>query len=680
MATVDLRVTAQKALRLINSSTEFEYNGSEKYTVMITGGSGNGALVFSSQNGTGTGSIDSSGKFTFGSEGTVYVSVYKKGSTYQGVTYEQSKTLIIELELKNRTITVRVYHDVTAEIGEAIPYISPSNFIIENIIPTDTMAQTPTVYLVYMSDDFYDKEHRQIDINVEGEYPIAARYAQVPNKPGYNKKVKYRSKKLIYQNTKYYAITTYINDPSLGKVSVQKYYAKPKENVIFVASCTKGTYFIDKVASQGSGIAQSLYVVASSGSINYERVGTPEYDPTNVYHLTNGSYQFEMPSADVTVQCDLQSIASTMEGYAWPYWDIRPSHLTYNQDDYVAALKFVYYARSMYYNESSSSKYNIGLIPLGVYRPDFMSYNFYPFEDNPTSVRRSEIAVTLRRLSHGLRTYVSGVEELYFSRDYSSNWPAIWTYQNAAQSQPEETFKDDATRSNTPYARMFSYAGYDSSNQYMIHEEDYKDADGFPDTTAYNKALKESKQVQHIPIKSTFQYHRDLDSYPTSDYIFINQSIENTSLQHATIRTHEIFKSGDNAYLGRETRDVRDGYMQNYSKMADVAWSSWIGTVFGYDNYSAGTDTLATYRDATTILWRYAKFRQKEIRLSQEESRNIVYNSDNYYMIDGPFRWARAKGLLHDKDYQGNTINTDDPIPRPDFAYMIMRYCQIYGW
>lgn len=150
------RLSQQEDLYLSEGqSTSFTY-GDPTYRVRISGGSGTGALHFRTSPITGKGTINAStGVFQFVYPGTVWVEVYKDGSETSQIIYEQSKTLVIELTLNQRQLTVSVVNDVEVEIGEDVPSISQNNYSVEELLSGDSLSQLPEIYFVHDSDDFY---------------------------------------------------------------------------------------------------------------------------------------------------------------------------------------------------------------------------------------------------------------------------------------------------------------------------------------------------------------------------------------------------------------------------------------------------------------------------------------------------------------------------------------------
>lgn len=154
----------QQPLYLQNTSTSLSYID-ETYRVRIGGGSGTGALHFSVENITGSGSITENGVFSFESYGTVYVKVYKDGSlfrqlpdgTWQNGYYIKSKTLVIELNLTQTQVHINVVQGQAYNIGEPKPEYPTNSYVTwvegEPILPM--LSTAPNIYFVNDSSDYY---------------------------------------------------------------------------------------------------------------------------------------------------------------------------------------------------------------------------------------------------------------------------------------------------------------------------------------------------------------------------------------------------------------------------------------------------------------------------------------------------------------------------------------------
>lgn len=161
----DIVYADQELLYLENTSTEVSYTADEPYQVHVGGGSGTGALHFSVENSTGSGTINSSGVFTFGSYGNVYVKIYKDGSDFNqwedgtpvNGRYYQSKTLVVELELTRTQVKITVVPDMTYNIGDTRPFSPTSSYTvsIEGTPPGEILSRTPVIYFVNDAANYY---------------------------------------------------------------------------------------------------------------------------------------------------------------------------------------------------------------------------------------------------------------------------------------------------------------------------------------------------------------------------------------------------------------------------------------------------------------------------------------------------------------------------------------------
>lgn len=806
--------------------THYEYtyqSGGSRSTfqVVISGGSGSGALSYQVENITGEASVSGSGSFNFLKSGTVWVKIQKAKSTVGTTKYEESKILVLEVTLEQSQVWIKVHNDVVKNIGDSIPssQSQSGNYTVEGLSLGDFLLRDPDIYFVYESDDFYkfdlmskansetrlnngikyinqdngswkisgrlttspstyglilssqeipsyiDRSHtyqfqstgltstvriratwyfqtstgvstlsnfysdaktkfvvplddssrklvgfslefyitttasinktvkvkildlsepgRFIDNTTEGEYPIAARNAQVPNtaQDGYKSKIQYRSKKLKYvsesENPLFYGMFLYdsgssnISDISY-QMSVSQSSAAPRTKILIHVKAQAGTYFLDgwnntynigdgtypdfdylwdtgTVVSLGSyspsfasGYFRILGATSSTGDVSqpvpFHRISatTDSSDSNKVYE---GMYEFMMPSSTIKIAVVSYYISTSIYYQYYPYCDvgmygdpltgpavILPSTI------YRDALMFCRWARQEYFGETNAKPLMQGRVgDTGPYTGWFYVANPSSYTDPHDQpiirhyVTRKEVCWVLRRMTHD--TEYPGTGE---SVDMVSRYPDI-------------LYEIRATYQKDPYARLFEYAGYPPENGVTVEWTQNLD----------QKFAAESLTADGLRWKP---YVMVQDPDNPSQYIHVNEG---------TI----------------------DDYLYDYTALSTTAWNAWIGVLNGMSNTVAATESFATFQEIATLLWRYAKFRQFDV-MGGDAYEAVDDSTASEWAKNGPIKWLISRGLT--TGYHINTsINTPnggqkmkpkDYIDRADFAYMIMKFCQMYAW
>lgn len=137
---------------------------------------------------------------------------------------------------------------------------------------------------------------------------------------------------------------------------------------------------------------------------------------------------------------------------------------------------------------------------------------------------------------------------------------------------------------------------------------------------------------------------------------------------------------------------ANDDYLINYGNMPNIGWGSYIGVMSGYNEQEFGATSYATYQEAVTVLWRYARFRQFDIMGDGGYYMQIDDSDVAYWAQHGPWRWAISRGIFD--GYRMRSVvgggNPDDldPVPakptdyinRAEWAYMVYKFCTMYAW
>lgn len=774
-------------------STSFTYGDSSYYQVRISGGSGSGSLHYRTTPITGKGTITSStGRFYFVSPGTVWVEVYKDGSETSELIYERSKTLVIELTLNRRQITISVRNDVVVNIGEDVPSVLQNNYEVSGLLSGDSLGQLPEIYFVHDSEDFYKEDilrnvdmqdaeingisyvwsannntwsisgtassrsnyyfinspvnlpayltkgeryslevsagtpttnveffknnvslvsytlatdpdnssslkfsvpydadglqiywsiesstqvsvtctikilDTRVNILQEGQYPISARNAEVSNTEHYEPKIKYKSKNLIYQNTKYYNV--YASYNNLGVITTNVVSAKPYDTVLFTVKATTGSQYFEHPSyfpdahTPSTSSESSLTLLDESGySIPYQRIEHPIFNPiedtSSTGCLVSCTYSFVMPvGSSVKIQCVFYNWASSSNipsSYTWPYTDVSSSGSTWSASghaqDYVDALKFCYYARQFFFGEAISET----TPPLMWGRSPGHRNKFYTdsFGVQRYLTRRDLISY-IHRLSHA--QYYS-----YSSSNTESQIASAWRTSNGGTSDPDYLFHLTTYPTNTPSAFLFSYAGHTPGG----------DSTGLVFGNA--STPKVSPPIWSTPYPGVYYGESDPQVFSTdqtsSDLVIkTGPAISDYAWTRSSITTYT------------RSQYANDDYMLHYRHFNDISWGGWLGVMQGESSVSFNPMGAVTVQDAATVLWRYGVFRQ----FSVKESKQMPYSDADadVWAQNGPIKWMLANNLIHDTDPYGATLDPHSNIDRAEFAYMLMRFCMLYNW
>ena len=608
LVTKDRTITSTVGYQIEVDNRITEFQKQDNYHMVIAGGSGSGALVYSVENITGSGTISSTGndaQFNFSTPGTVRVKIYKETSTYEGVSYDQSKTLLIDLTLDRQKVIVEVASDMYRNTGDPIPERLPGYVVDPS---TSVLSTYPTVYFVYSSTNVYEGAER-IDIYHESEYPIAAKDAVVADTNVYDPQVQYVSKKLYYIDSSRYRVFGNIIPNTgaagqkmyLGEISIVNSRVKANDEVRFTVTAYTGAYFNDKLTGNSTITIRS----STSSDINFSRYGSPDmYDG----ELCKCTYVFKVPdviTSNIIIDVAFRYTGSDTSGhYTWPaaYLDVTgPSSFSRYGSDYYDAVQFCYYARSRLLGE------NPPIMDGYIERGGRYFYHVDEFVNPPNVNRyimRGDIAQTLHRLSHG-----SG--PIHTSDNTSIN---------SVESHPNALFADNRKATNSPDARLFTYQGY-------TYSEDFA-----PRTSSSEVFSNDDEILQNV-------------------YVILN---------------------------GQQA--ARDDYAANVDYHSDIGWSGWTGAFNGFDDFVFGPRTAATYEQVAAGLWRYAKFRQIDTRGDATYLRYYNALTNVHDWARGPVAWIERYEITHRYNPDGTHLTALSQVDRAEFAYMIMRFCQMYAW
>ena len=499
-----------------------------------------------------------------------------------------------------------------------------------------------------------------VDTFHEGKYPISARNASVSDTTKYNPKIKYSSKSLIYQNTKYYNVYTVYND--LGVVTTSSSSAKPYDTVLFTVVANAGAQYFD-YEHYNSTESQLRIINESGGQVSYERVDTgsaiynpPTTNPTSTDCLVECTYKFTMPvGSSVQILCTFYNWASSSNipsGYSWPYTDVNESGSAWSASghaqDYVTALKFCYYARQFFFGDSI----NEVTPPLMWGKTPSYRNSFYTDDSGVQRfLTRRDMISSIHHLSHA-RYYSYG--------SYSeSNVASAWRTSNGGTSDPDYLFHLTSHASNTPSAFLFSYAGHTPG--------------GDPTGLIFGNSStpKVSPPIWSTPYPGVYYGESDPGVFST------DQTSGNLIIRTGTsISDYAWTRSNIVTYTRNQY--ANDDYMLHYRHFNDISWGGWLGVMKGESSASFHPMGAVTVQDAATVLWRYGLFRQ----FSVKESKQLPYSDADadVWAQNGPIKWMLANNLIHSTDPYGVTLNPHSNIDRAEFAYMLMKFCMLYNW
>lgn len=777
-----------------NRITEVVYG--QNFSIVVSGGSGTGQLHYSLENITGTGTINQSGVFQYTTPGTVWVKIYKDGSSFSRYSdtgnpvngyYQQSKTLVIELKLEKKTIKIRTIPvELSIQMGASIPSIQRLGVTtqVSGLVGSDSLRTNPQIYFVYDSDDFYrfdvlgrayseslyqngvrfsknndgswgavgtatadtfyplitspyslpnyivkgrkydfilrggnipikitwykkdqsyeiamirnseeytipsdatgvlmqfyvasgstvnqtlyynmiDLEYRAMTTRIESQYPVSARNAVAPNKPGYNQKIQYRSTKLKVENTAWYSIiprcymkTNYSGSGSvsqyssgnekMGSMSTSHSYAKPLTKITIQVKALAGVYYrdtdtttqtytidyatpkteFDTLWPEGTEVSlgsEMFYIQASNGNkVPFSTISHTPVDDSSADRLVSGTYETMMPVSDIVITCQLSYIGTFWESTgADPYDDVGPRRLGSSKavqladEDYWDALLFCYYARQKYFSEGTT-----------VADPLMQGYGnrqFYRKDENDLidhRILRRELVTVMTRLSHTLKA--SDIPPEYDRYHY-----------------PITRVKMIEEDKNFPEAILYTYGGF---SPYFV--EDGENVIGYTD-------------VKEMFPSGAYRYEASVGSWGTSQEYWM----------------------------------ANDDYLASMQSVPEITWGTWMGVMNGFTAYSFLPNTPATFEECATVLWRYAMFRQMDVR-GRNNYDEIDDTSASEWAQNGPIKWAISNGLIKTEKFQyyedGHLVNPypsgvkpSSQIDRAQFAYMIMRFCMMYAW
>lgn len=657
--------------------------------------------VFSKSSGLNT--YDNGIKYQVNTDGSLHVS----GSlTESGYSYYRFITSVQELPnylLKGRSyrlhvngtipVMIRWYDSEGARAGDVYystgsstydVYVDPSYTGVEISLRIFGNAGTSFDQTIFYH--MFDITDRGVDNMHASEYAVAARGAKPPYKAadpnapmnfGYDSQFKYRSAKLIYRNIRSYSIYPQY-DWTKGTITVLS-SAKPYTSITFTITANSGLTFDDNFYEAGHNTLQ-VYETWTGNKVNYEPIGAPTVTSVTVNgvnKLVSRSYRFTMPITDVIISCSFYKVTKQVNksdfpfsSYSYTYEDVYPygyspagsysyPAIIFNSaeinQEYRNALIFNRWAYSYYFGETTRCL--IELPQPGFFYDQMNSRNPATTKDGYKihAVRRREIAETLRRISHG--------------PDRSPpSWSQVSIY-------PDEVFTQQAYTTNTPDARVFTYAGY-------------------------NYPHKSGTRVQPTDVDQTGAFGKVILQNPTTDDTAAQYNTTYGGYFMPAVGWHSVVRGSINPYQYRIGDGANDDYLANYFLLEDIAWSSWIGALKGYNNREAGANAFATYQEIALILWRYAKFRQFDIFSPGTYPVVTDESSAATWAQTGAIRWLESHGISrgyhcvyydYDSNFSQNIyggtgmyspmpMSPTDPVDRLDFAYMVMKLCQLYAW
>lgn len=555
-------------------------------------------------------------------------SYFIKGRKYQLNTTNDSPQLrlIFTWYLEDGT---QPSTDYTASTTITVPSTAKGVALSFYVYSGYTVDTTSKFELIDLSD-------RAIDIQKEGMYPIAGRNATPPNTTGYKNKVKYRSTKLHYVNYSYYRIYAFYSWDE-GTVTVTYQTAKPYTEIIFTVEARPGLYFKDNWVDIGED--KTTYTITETSTYAYDKfwntgdvvcLGSTSGSVPGVYILGNDgqrvpfqqitsslekdsdgrmmkcSYRFKMPNSKVRIYGNFQYISESPDvpWGSYPYDDAGYGSgypVRYVSSIYRDALLFCYWARQAYFGERDT--------PI---MQGFRARQFYNVRDGVIDhgLTRRNLASTLTRLSHKPTNTITTPSTSGLSKD-----------------EADEYLKEAMNVSNSPNAKLYTYAGYPPKLNENGEYEDFK--------------------FTNINIFSSY---------------------------------------GDTRELSGPGYAANDDFLYNLPLIQDISWVSWIGSFLGVYGHAFAPLRYVTFEQAATVLWRYAKFRQLDVTTSGSYY-NETFASE--WAQHGPLQWVIGNEISTGKTVQyyengslhgGTKIQPSTIMDRADWAYMLMRFCQLYAW
>lgn len=178
-----------------------------------------------------------------------------------------------------------------------------------------------------------------------------------------------------------------------------------------------------------------------------------------------------------------------------------------------------------------------------------------------------------------------------------------------------------------------------------------------------------------VPVKDDDNNPTGASTERTIDWLVMNHNNPSTE-----------YPEGMNPY------GANDDYLINYGNLPNIAWGSYIGVMNGYNEQEFGASSYATYQEAVTVLWRYARFRQFDIMGDGGYYMEIDDSDVAYWAQHGPWRWAISRGIF-DGYRMRSVVGEGDPddqplvkakptdyINRAEWAYMVYKFCTMYAW
>ncbi len=550
------------------------------------------------------------------------------GREYQLRLNEGTVPLYICWYLEDREPDSSTYSSPEYDTEPVVVPESTVGVVIKFLIPQGTTLDTTINY------NLLDVTERKIDIYHEGSYPVAASGAKLPESNKYISKIKYRSAKLNYINTKPYRIYTDVSGE--GVLECKFLRQLPYETVEFSVTTNTGSYYqdgfpdtyVDGSESTGIGLANSFYVWDSTNQnyINFRRISHRDKSyrsgDSNVSWLSSGTYSFKMPVGEVSIYCKFSSLmvnSSLIEFLPLNYEDVSPL-----PDDYLSALRFCAYARIVFFNELPDNNYPA--ILQGETTSQFYEHG-QDAEHNAFIVRqlrRKYLVRAIRRISH-------------FKEDDSLSSETDTAY------NPDNAYQNQSIHENAPVARFYTYAG-------------------FPPEPLSN-FIGGSDKVKYTNTGTTFSpsiIHNYNQLSPTPAL----------RLNHAN-----------------------DDYLENFTHFPSIAWGTVTGVVQGYNAYEYAPNTFALFREVVTALWRYARFKQLPVAVTGSHAYQSTsddsswYHNAMYWAIDNNIIPNVHINWLWNSQYEtwniiSNQWKSDgtDLIDKAEFAYMLWKFCTLYAW
>lgn len=352
-------------------------------------------------------------------------------------------------------------------------------------------------------------------------------------------------------------------------------------------------------------------------------------------NIEDTSYSFEMPVSNVEILVFFEYVAypiDKLDGVS-PYIDVgpynssRPIRISEADNEYWDALMFCYYARQKYFGEDE--------LPL---MQGIGGNRFYEEDSDSQTMpylRRRDLVAVIHRISH-MDPYSIPSGSTTVVAEYPREEPYLTTevIVNPASTEFNNTIADQC---NAPRTRLYKYA------------------------------------------RPRFDISSSYDPFDTDDVVYYG------NMTYASSTTFSDPLNAVNGYA-RKNGFGNDDYLGAFSSFPDIDWATFIGIAYGYSELSFGPNTCCTFEEAAAMLWRYARFRQIDIRVRQDYSH--LDEGVAYWAQRGPIQWVLSNGIStgyhmrtnRDPSSEQVKMKPSDLLNRAEFAYMVMKFCMLYAW